>query len=167
MTETPQQYAQRVLGYLQGREPLEILEHTPSKLAKLVAGQPDSRLSQPPEPGKWSVRQILAHLADTEMVLGFRTRLMLGDNGVTIQGFDQDKWAAFTHYERVPIDQSLERIRVQRAANLALMRSLSPEQWEHYGMHTERGRETVAHVCRLWAGHDLNHLKQVEKILAG
>ena len=68
MSETPQQYVQRVLGYLEGREPLDILEHTPIKLAKLVSGQPDDRLSKPPGAGKWSVRQILAHLADTEIV---------------------------------------------------------------------------------------------------
>ncbi len=165
MTETAQQYVQRVLGYLEGRDPLEILEQTPARLAALVTGKADQRLAQPMAPGKWSPRQILAHLADTEMVLGFRVRLMLGQNGTPIQGFDQDKWAEFTHYERVPVGESLERHRVLRAANVALLRSLTPEQWEHYGMHTERGRETVAHVCRLWAGHDLNHVSQMERAL--
>jgi hypothetical protein len=166
MAETPQQYVQRVLGYLEGREPLEILEQTPARLAALLQGASDATLSHPVAPGKWSPRQILAHLADTEMVLGFRVRLMLGHNGVPIQGFDQDQWAEFTHYERVPAAESLERLRVSRAANISLLHTLTPEQWEHYGMHSERGRETVAHVCRMWAGHDLNHLRQIERALA-
>jgi hypothetical protein len=54
---------------------------------------------------------------------------------------------------------------VLREGNLALLRSLDPEQWQHYGMHSERGRETIEHIARMFAGHDLNHLQQIEKIL--
>lgn len=165
MAETPQQYTQRVLGYVGDRDPLAILQETAAKLAALVQGQPDARLRQKPAPGKWSAAEILAHLADTEMVLGFRMRLILGQDGVPVQAFDQDVWAAFTHYDQIPAAESLEQIQVLRRANLRLLRSLSPEQLQQAGMHTERGRETVAHLVRMWAGHDLNHRAQVEKIL--
>lgn len=165
MAETPQQYTQRVLGYVGDRDPLAILQETPAKLATLVHGRPDALLRQRPAPGKWSVSEILAHLADAEIVLGFRMRLILGQDGVPIQAFDQDVWAAFTHYDRIPVTESLEQITVLRRANLRLVRSLSAEQLQQAGMHTERGRETVAHLLRMWAGHDLNHRAQVEKIL--
>jgi uncharacterized damage-inducible protein DinB len=165
MAETPQQYTQRVLGYVGDRDPLAILQETPAKLAALVQGQSDDPLRHRPAPGKWSAAEILAHLADTEMVIGFRVRLILGQDGVPIQAFDQDTWAAFTHYDQIPVSESLEQLRVLRRANLRLLRSLSAEQLQQAGMHTERGRETVAHVLRMWAGHDLNHRAQVEKIL--
>ena len=167
MAETPQQYTQRILGFVQDRAPLEVLEETPLKLAELVAGRKDGELGRRPAPEKWSVAEILAHLADAEMVVGFRVRLMLGQNGVAIQAFDQDEWAKFSHYEKSKAYQSLERLRVQRHANLELFRSLSAAQWEQYGMHSERGKETVAHTVKMLAGHDLNHRSQLTKILGG
>jgi uncharacterized damage-inducible protein DinB len=165
MAETPQQYTQRILATLADRDPLDVLQETPARLAALVHNQPEGPLHVPPAPGKWSVAAILAHLADSEMVLGFRVRLILGQDGVPIQAFDQDAWAAFTHYDDVPVSESLEQITVLRRANLRLLRSLSPQQLQQAGIHTERGRETVGHVVRIWAGHDLNHRVQVERIL--
>ena len=166
MAETPQQYTQRILATLGDRESVHVLQETPVKLAELVKELPTAALTRPPEPGKWSVAEILAHLADAEMVLGFRVRLILGLSGVPIQAFDQDVWATFSHYGQIPAEESLERIRVDRRANVRLLRSLSAEQLQHHGMHTERGRETVAHLLKMWAGHDLNHRAQVERIAA-
>lgn len=165
MAETTEQYVRRLLGYVQDRDPLEILEETPAHLADVLAGHSDDRLRQCAAPGKWSICEILAHLADGDLVVGYRVRLILGQNGVPIQSYDQDRWAAFSHYNDVHPSESLHRLRVQRLATLRLLRSLSPEQWEQYGVHSERGRETVAHVTRMWAGHDLNHRMQIERIL--
>ncbi|MGI9103843.1 MAG: DinB family protein [Terriglobales bacterium] len=165
MAETPQQYTQRILTTLGDRDPVNVLQETPAKLAELVKSQPASTLNQRPAPGKWSVGEILAHLADAEMVVGFRVRLILGHPGVPIQAFDQDVWAAFSHYEQIPAPESLERFTAQRRANVRLLRSLSPEQMQQHGMHSERGRETVEQVIKMWAGHDLNHRAQVERIL--
>lgn len=167
MAETPQQYTQRILGTLGDRDPLQVLQDTPAELARLVNGRPARALTRRPAPDKWSVAEILAHLADTETVLGFRVRLILGHPGVPIQGFDQDAWAAFSHYDQIPARESLEKITVDRRASVRLLRSLSPEQLQHHGVHTERGRETVAHVLKMWAGHDLNHRAQLERILTG
>ena len=163
--ETPQQYTTRILATLGDREALEVLEETPAKLTALVAGHAASALVRRPAADEWSVGEILAHLADSEMVLGFRVRLILGHPGVPIQAFDQDVWAALSHYDQIPARDSLERIHADRRANLRLLRSLSPEQWQHHGVHTERGRETVAHTVKMWAGHDLNHRAQVERIV--
>ncbi len=165
MAETPQQYTQRIFATLGDRDPLAVLQETPARLSALVQSQQPKVLRARPAPGKWSVAEILAHLAETELVLGFRVRLMLGQDGVPIQAFDQDAWAAFSHYDQIPVSESLEQLAVLRRANLRLLRSLSAEQLQHAGLHTERGRETVSHVVRLWAGHDLNHRAQVEKIL--
>jgi hypothetical protein len=89
----------------------------------------------------------------------------LGAPGTPIVPFDQDAWVKSGHYEKRDPRKSLELFRAVREANLALLKSLTPEQWKHYGMHAERGQETIAHIVRMFAGHDLNHLQQVEGIL--
>lgn len=166
MAETPHEYTQRILRTLGDRDALEVLRETPMKLADLVRGRASDTLARRPAPGKWSVNEVLAHLADTDMVLGFRVRLMLGSPGVPIQAFDQDVWAGFSRYDQIPATESLERLAVNRRANVRLLDSLSAAQLQHHGMHTERGRETVGHVVKMWAGHDLNHRAQVANLLA-
>ena len=93
------------------------------------------------------------------MVVGVRVRLVVGTNGIAIQGFDQDAWAA--RYQDADLDVALDAFRALRAANLSFYRSLSPELWERYGMHSERGKETAGRIVALCAGHDLNHLAQL------
>ena len=138
---------------------------TPKKLERLIKGVPTSKLRKRPAPGKWSVSEILAHLAEAEIVGAFRMRLILGAPGSPIAAFDQDAWVVSGHYDKRDPRKSLEQFRVVREANLALLKSLTPEQWKHYGMHSERGQETIEHLVRMFAGHDLNHLLQVETIL--
>jgi hypothetical protein len=111
------------------------------------------------------VSEILAHLADAEIVGGFRMRLILGAPGTPVAAFDQDSWVTSGHYEKRDPRKSVEQFRVVREANLALLKSLTSEQWKHYGMHAERGQETIEHIVRMFAGHDINHLQQVEGIL--
>ena len=166
MKETIQQYIQRVTGYVEGKQPLAVQAATAKKLERLIKGVPSSKLRKRPAPDKWSVTEILAHLADAEIVGGFRMRLILGAPGTPIVAFDQDSWVISGHYDKRDPRQSLEQFRVLRAGNLAMLKSLAPEQWKHYGMHSERGQETIEHIVRMFAGHDLNHLQQVERILA-
>lgn len=165
MAETPQQYTQRIVGNVGDQEPLKVQAATPKKLERLVDGASASKLRKRPAPGKWSVAEILAHLADVEIVVGWRVRLILGAPGIAIQAFDQDSWVAALHYDKRNPRESLAQLRALREANLALYKSLSPEQWKHYGMHSERGQESVEHILRMMAGHDLNHLRQIEQIL--
>ena len=98
--------------------------------------------------------------------MGWRMRQILGAPGTPIQAFDQDTWAAAGHYEKRDARKSLEQFRAAREGNLALLKSLTPEQWKRYGMHAERGVETIEHIVGMMAGHDLNHTRQVERIVA-
>ena len=165
MNETPQQYTQRVLSYMVGKQPLGVQAATAKKLQRLIKGVPTSKLRKRPAPDKWSVSDILAHLADAEIVGGFRMRLILGAPGTPVAAFDQDSWVSSGHYEKRDPRKSVEQFRVLREANLALLRSLKPEQWKHHGMHSERGQESIEHIVRMFAGHDVNHIQQIERIL--
>jgi hypothetical protein len=167
MKETPQQYTQRVVNYLDGKQPLAVQAATVKKIDRLIKGVSTGKLRKRPAPDKWSVSEILAHLADAEIVVGFRMRLILGAPGTPIAAFDQDSWVTSGHYEKRNPQKSLEQFRAVREANLALLKSLTPDQWKHYGMHAERGQETIEHIVRMFAGHDINHLKQIERILTG
>ena len=165
MNEIPQQYTQRILGYIEGKEPLAVQAATARKLDRLIKGASTTRLRKRPAPEKWSVSEIIAHLADAEIVIGYRIRLILGSPGIPIVAYDQDRWAASGRYEKRDARKSVEQFRVLREANLALLKSLTPEQWRHYGMHSERGQESVERIARMCAGHDINHLRQIEEIL--
>jgi hypothetical protein len=166
MNEAPQEYIHRILGYAQGKKPLKVQAATANTLARLVRDVSPSKLQKRPAPDKWSVVEILAHLADTEIVCGWRIRAILGAPGTTIQGFDQDAWVIAGHYASRDARECITQFRAMRKANLALLSSLSPEQWIHHGIHSERGKETVKHIVDMFAGHDLNHIQQIEKILA-
>jgi hypothetical protein len=166
MAETPQQYIQRMLEIVGDQQPLRVQAATPRKLERMLKGAPSSKLRKRPAPGKWSVAEIVAHISDAELVGGYRIRAILGDPGTQIIGFDQDAWVTALHYDKRDPRKSFEQFCALRAANLALLKTLTPEQWEHYGMHSERGKESVAHIARMFAGHDINHLAQIERILA-
>ncbi|GAC1432326.1 MAG: putative metal-dependent hydrolase [Terriglobales bacterium] len=166
MTETVQEYIKRITSHVEGKQPLEVQAATPQKLQQLVKGVSQSKLEKRPAPDKWSVSEIVAHLADTEIVAAFRVRMILGAPGTAITAFDQDTWVTSGHYEKRDAHKSVELFSVLRGANLALLRSLTPEQWKHYGMHSERGKETIEHISKMFAGHDLNHIQQIEGILA-
>ena len=166
MRETPQEYTKRILGYQAGKNPLEVQQDTAKKIERLIEGVPKKKLMTRPEPGKWSVGEILAHLADTELVGGFRMRLILGENGATIQAFDQDEWAEKLNYRKRDPQKSLKTFRALRGNNLSLLTSLPAPMWENFGMHTERGKETVTRIVEMFAGHDINHLTQIERIVA-
>jgi hypothetical protein len=165
MQETPQQYTQRMIRNTEGRQPLTVQAATAKRLERLIKGVPTATLRKSPAPDKWSVAEILAHLADAEIVAGFRMRLILGAPGTPIAAFDQDSWLTSGHYAKRDPRKSAEQFRVLREANLALLKSLTPEQWKHYGMHSERGQESIEHMARMFAGHDVNHLRQIETIL--
>ncbi len=161
MNETPQQYIARILGYIEGHEPMKVQRSTADKLGKLTRGIPRKKLDRRPAPDKWSVTEILAHLAETELVIGYRLRMILNTNGTPIQAFDQDAWAKTSNYAKQDPKKSIAVFRTLRSENLTLLKSIPKEKWENYGMHAERGKETIAHIFRLIAGHDLNHLGQI------
>ena len=146
-------------------KPLAVQAATAKKLERLIKGAPASKLRKRPMPGKWSAGEIAAHLADAEIVIGFRLRLVLGTPGVSIAAYDQDAWASSGHYEKRDARKSVEQFRAFREANLALLKSLTSEQWKHHGIHSERGLETIQRIVEVTANHDTTHLQQIERIL--
>jgi len=165
MQETPQEYTQRMMTYTEGKDPLRVQRETPKKLAALIKGLDKKRLSKRPAPDKWSIAEIITHMTDAEIVSGWRLRQILSSNGTSIQGFDQNSWATTFKYGRQDARKSLETFRVLREHNLAMLKSVPKPLWENYGMHQERGKESAAHIVRMFAGHDVNHVLQVEKIV--
>ena len=165
MSETAQQYTQRILANAQGQDPIKLQSATAKKLDRLIKGVPAAKLRKRPAPDKWSVAEILAHLADVEIVIGWRMRSILGAPGTAVQAYDQNAWVTTGHYDKRDPRKSIELQRVVRDANLALLKSLSPDQWKHYGQHAERGQESIEHIVRMVAGHDVNHIRQIESIL--
>lgn len=166
MKETVRQYMDRISGLMEGKKPLAVQSATVKKLERLIKGVPAAKLRKRPTPEQWSVAEILAHMADAEIVGGFRMRLILGAPGTPIVAFDQDAWAKSLHYDKRDARASLELFRAVRNGNLAMLTGLKPEQWKHYGMHSERGQETIERMVLMFAGHDINHTQQIEKILA-
>ena len=166
MQETAQQYIQRILGYVEGKDAVKVQRATAGKLKKLVRGLSAKQLKWRPEPAKWSIAEIVAHLADTEIVASWRMRSVIGENGITIQPFDQDAWASAFQYNKRDAKRSMEIFRILRENKLALLREIPRETWDNYGMHLERGKETIAHLVRMFAGHDTNHVLQVERVVA-
>jgi hypothetical protein len=164
MQETAQEYIQRILGYVEGQDAIKVQRTTAAKLKKLTHRLTPKQLKWQPEPGKWSIAEILAHLADAEIVASWRMRSVIGENGITIQPFDQDAWASTFEYGKRDAKRSLEVFGILRENNLAMLKEIPRETWDNYGMHLERGKETIAHLARMFAGHDTNHVLQVERI---
>ena len=167
VTETIEQYKARILGLASAQKPLKVQASTPGKIQKLIRGVRARKLTRAPGPGKWSVAEIIAHLADAELVGGYRLRMILTVPGTPIQAYDQNKWAEAGRYSKQNARKSLEMFRTLREANVALMKSLTSEQWSRSGMHAERGEESIKRLSEMYAGHDINHLKQIEAILKG
>jgi len=165
MKETVQEYIQRIQGKIAGKDPIRTQTETAKRLTGLLKRGTPAKLKKRPAPDKWSVVEILAHLADVEMVTGWRLRSILGSPGTPIQAFDQDAWAAAGQYAKRDPRKSLEQFRVLREANLVLLKSLSPEQRKLFGLHAERGKESIERLTQMIAGHDINHLEQIESIL--
>lgn len=166
MIETIQEYQERITGYVVGQDVLALQRAMPDTLENIVHRVEPAQLSVRPSPTKWSVQEIVAHLADDELVGAYRIRLILSSPGTAIQSFDQDLWASIGSYNALPIGQSLELFRLLRKANLSLFKALTPDQWQLYGVHAERGRESIQDIATYYAGHDMNHLHQIESILS-
>jgi hypothetical protein len=149
-------------SYLGSNNAVETVAATPERLAALLVAIGEKRFNEAPAPGKWSPREIVAHLADCELVFAFRWRQTLAEDNPTIQPFNQDKWAAT--YAAYDAAAALDTFSALRHWNLALLRSLPPEAFQRKVTHPERGAMTFQTLIDTAAGHDLNHLAQLEKI---
>lgn len=158
-------YTAALLGLLDKRDPLEVLEQTASSIRDTLANVQPARLVRPEAPGKWSVTQVLAHLADSDIVLGWRLRMILAHDRPPIQGYDQDAWAQRLHYADADPNVALAVFDALRRWNLRLLNHASAEDLQRVGVHAERGEESAAHLMKLYAAHDLLHRNQIARIL--
>lgn len=159
------EYLARIREQASGRDPLEAQGHTAEILAGLIGGVSQARLAARPQPGKWSIAEILAHLAEDEIATAWRYRQMVEHSGIELAGFDQDLWASLGNYAARDPQESLALFGLLRKANLDFLRGLNAEQWECFGIHAERGRITVRDLAAHMAGHDANHLEQIRRML--
>lgn len=159
-------YIDAVLGLVEGADPMGILRGTPEEVRRLVAGMSEEAVATPEATGKWSVGQVVRHLADSEIVWGWRLRMVLAHDRPELGGYDQDAWAQRLGYEDAPLEWSLEELAALRRGHLWLLDRASPDDLERVGVHVERGEESVAHLIRLYAGHDVLHLRQIERVRA-
>jgi hypothetical protein len=166
MSETAEQYKNRLAAYVEGKDPIAMQRGALNALASLVEGAAPARLKQSPAPGKWSVLQIMAHLAEDELASSWRYRQMLEHDCPELIAFDQGLWAQLGDYSSWEPADALAMFRLLRQANLRMFARLTPQQWERYGTHTERGKVTVRELCRHMAAHDVNHIEQIRKILS-
>jgi hypothetical protein len=158
------QYASAVLGLVGDLNPIDVLRDTAGALARAVATLTPEQIKTPEAPGKWSIASVLRHLADTEVVWGWRMRLILAQDRPTITGFDQDLWADRLDYANSDPNESLEAFAVLRRDNLRLIERATAEDLKRVGVHAERGEESAGYMVRLYAGHDLMHLAQIDRI---
>jgi hypothetical protein len=158
-------YVRALLDVLGSRDPLDVMGEILPWLTTRLRGVAEPVLRRPEAPGKWSVIEVIQHLADSDLVAGFRVRMVLSEERPLLQGYDQDRWASELRYREVPIALALDQLRSLRAANLHLWKQLTPQQLERVGLHAERGPESVGHILRLMGSHDLVHRQQIDRIL--
>lgn len=148
---------------LGNQDPVRVLSATPARLRELLASFGNTRVNRPLAPGKWSPREIVTHLADGEIAHSFRYRQVLAEENPLVQPWDQEKWAR--QYAAYDTEQALRAFTALREWNVALIRSLTAEQMARPANHPERGDLTLRELIETAAGHDINHLRQLEAAL--
>jgi len=166
VSETFQEYSARLMSLSAGKDGLAVLASTPSRIGALIAGRSLADLRWTPTPGRWSIGEIVAHLGDAEIVGAYRMRAILAAPGTPLQAYDQNDWMRAQRHEASDPHVSLAFFAGLRAAQVRLLRGLGDEELDRFGVHAERGQESLRQLIGLYAGHDLNHLAQIERLIA-
>jgi hypothetical protein len=149
-------------SFLNDRDPLAVIAATAAELARLIDTIGPDRAIEAPAPGKWSARDIVCHMADTEIVFAFRLRQALAEDHHVVQPFDQDSWAKC--YAKFDVGAALGVFSSVREWNLTLIRAAGPDAYSKPLTHPERGTMTFQTLVETMGGHDGNHVKQLEAI---
>ena len=148
------------------RNPVQVISATPARIQALIRGLSPKKLSTRPNPGKWSIQEIINHLTETEMVMCCRARWIAFEDKPTLVPFDQEKWAKGWAREKEPVAATLERLRILRKSHLRLFKSVPKADFKRTGFHPERGVVSLKEQLETVAGHDLNHLGQIQRLAA-
>jgi len=143
---------------------LERFRRGPELLAVVLTGVFGEETDFAAAPGKWSIRQIVAHLADSEMVGAQRFRKVIAEERPALEAFDQDAWASNLDYARKQPKNSLESFRRVRAENYELLKSVPEAAFEREGVHSERGPVSLRQLLEIYAGHAESHARQIQAI---
>jgi len=157
-------YTSALLDLLGRRDPIEVLRSTPAAISVVVSGMSTAQIETPERAGKWSVRHVVQHLGDAEMVVGVRLRLVLAEDRPPLVAYDQDVWSDRLRYSEVSFADALEQFTSVRRANLRLWAGLTEADQARVGLHSERGEESLGFMRKIHAGHDLAHLRQISRI---
>ena len=125
-----------------------------------MTGATDAELDARPAPGKWSAREIVHHLADSEMTSAIRLRLLLAEDRPEIRGYDQEEFARRLHYDR-PIEASIDAFKAARRTTAEILDRMGEAEWQREGTHPEHGRYTVERWLEIYAAHAHNHATQI------
>lgn len=158
-------YRDALVAMLGDRDPLTVLAELPEWLARRIRGLDDVQARRPEAPGKWSAVEVVAHLADAELVNGYRTRMIVAEQEPHLAGYDQDGWALEFHYATANLAATAGFLTSLREWNLRYWQTLTPAQLARVGLHAERGPESAGLYLKLVAGHDLVHRRQLDRIL--
>jgi len=148
--------------YLDGRDPLQVIPESLETIARLIGAWTPDRFERSYAPGKWSARQVLVHLAQTELALGSRARMALSTPGYTAQPFDQEVWIRFD--TALSGREAAEAFLATARMNRRFFEALSPAERAVAFSHPEYGQLTIDWVLYQMAVHQVNHLRQLEKI---
>jgi hypothetical protein len=162
---TAAEYKARILSYVEDKDPIAVQRETPALLAQMLNGVSADMLQAPPAADKWSVAELLAHLAEAEMGASWRYRQMIEHDGSSLLSYDQELWSSLGNYAAQDPQDSLQLFTLLRKGNVVMFERLTPEQWQRHGIHAERGEMSVRDLATQIAGHDLNHLAQIKAIL--
>jgi len=157
-------YVDAIVSLVGDRDPLTLLASFPDILASVIRAFDPVLVYIAEADGKWSIAQVVRHLADTELVISVRYRMVIAHDKPEITGFDQDLFADRLHYKNADIEESLALHRTVRLATVGVLRGLAPADFQRVGLHNERGPESLELMTKLSAGHDLVHLRQIERI---
>lgn len=135
----------------------------PGAYAALLEELTPEEIDYQPAPGKWSARQVIAHVLDTEAHVYTRLRYAVAEPGRVITPFDQDAWAHTLGYSHADVAESVEAFRVLRDLNTRLLERLEPEQWQQIILHPERGHQTIEQLAELFDWHARVHIEQIER----
>lgn len=162
--EDAERYVDDLLELLGERDPVEVQAGLLEALRDATAGLSSDELRRTEGSGKWSVMDVVRHLADTELVYRYRMRMTVAQPGSPIPSYDQDRWAEELRYRSDDLETALAELECLRRANLAWLDGLSEEELARQGLHEERGLESVGRIVELLAAHDLVHRRQIDRI---